>query len=213
MSKRFKRHLVLFLFSVILTAVFFYILPSKNPVFKTSMATAYGGLFLVSLTLVIGPWNIIFGRPNPVSSYLRRDIGIWAGILAIVHTIVGLQVHMGGKFWLYFIPDPKGSHLLPIRLDVFGFTNHSGLVAILIFILLLSLSNNYSLKKLGALRWKKFQKWNYAIAGLVLFHGIIYQVLEKRSLGYSVIFAIPFLLILFFQIWGYRVQLKKRSVR
>lgn len=213
MNKRLKRHIVLAIFSVLLTVVFFYVLPSKNPVFKTSMATAYGGLFLMSLTLVIGPWNIVFGKPNPVSSYLRRDIGIWAGILAVVHTIVGLQVHMGGRFWLYFIPDTKKIHLIPIRLDAFGFTNYSGLIAILILILLLSLSNNYALKKLGALRWKKFQKWNYVIAGLVLFHGIIYQVLEKRFLGYSVIFALPFLLIFLFQIWGYRVQFKKRFVK
>src|SRR5690606_27502731 len=56
---------------------------SDNVTFLLSMATAYASLLLLGATLVIGPWNVIRGRPNPVSTYLRRDLGIWAGLLAL----------------------------------------------------------------------------------------------------------------------------------
>ena len=52
------------------------------------MATAYAGLAFLAISLWLGPWNVLRRRPNPVSFDLRRDVGIWAVVLAIVHTVV-----------------------------------------------------------------------------------------------------------------------------
>lgn len=166
------------------------------------MASAYASLFLLATTLMIGPWNKLRGRANPVSSYLRRDVGIWAGMLGIVHVIVGLQVHMDGKLWLYFLPPPDAAYRFPLRIDPFGLTNYAGLAAGLILIMLLALSSNASLRALGAVRWKRLQRWNYAAAALVVAHGVVYQLLEKRALGFVLLFGVAVALALAFQIAG-----------
>ena len=199
---RTTRHLLFGLASCVLLMGFLLFLRSTQLTYQISMATAYGSLFLFALSLLIGPWNVLRRQANPLSSYLRRDIAIWAGILAIVHVIAGLQVHMGGKFWLYFIPDKYAS--LPVRLDPFGLTNYAGLIATGIFLMLLCLSNNASIRALGGKRWKSLQRWNYAAAVLVFLHGWVYQFLEKRNLGFVLVYTIVVLVIVAFQFAGYR---------
>jgi sulfoxide reductase heme-binding subunit YedZ len=158
---------------------------------------------------MIGPWNKLRGRPNPVSGYLRRDIGIWAGVLGIAHVVVGLQVHLGGKFWLYFLPPADARSAFPLRVDAFGLTNYAGLGAALILLLLLSLSNNASLRALGAGRWKSLQRWNYAGALLVVAHGTVYQVIEERTAGFIAAFAAVVILAVAMQVAGVRNRKKE----
>jgi sulfoxide reductase heme-binding subunit YedZ len=204
--QRIARHIILLFASIATGAAFFVALGSKHPLFWLSMATAYGSLALLALSLMIGPWNRLRGRPNPVSGYLRRDIGIWAGVLGIVHVIAGLQVHYYGKFWLYFVP------LEASRIGqwaVFGLANYVGLGATLVLLLLLSLSNDASLRSLGAGRWKSLQRWNYAGALLVVAHGVVYQIMEKRTVGFVVVFAVIVLLALAMQFAGFRMGKKK----
>lgn len=207
--QRMTRHLVLFLASCVTGAVFYFGLGSASPMTRLSMGSAYTGLFLLAATLMIGPWNKLRGRANPISSYLRRDIGIWAGILGIVHVILGLQVHMDGKFWLYFLPPPDTAYHFPLRIDPFGLTNYAGLAAGLILLMLLTLSNNASLRALGAVRWKRLQRWNYAAAGLVVGHGAVYQILDKRLMGFVLTFGIAVLLALSLQLSGFVAARKK----
>src|SRR5439155_26488230 len=59
---------------------------------RLSVATAYVGLTLIGLTLLIGPLTALRGQPMPVSSDLRRDLGIWAGLVGIAHVFMGAQV-------------------------------------------------------------------------------------------------------------------------
>jgi sulfoxide reductase heme-binding subunit YedZ len=167
------------------------------------MATGYVGLALLVLALAIGPWNVLRGRPNPVSTDLRRDVGIWGGILSLTHVVIGLQVHMAGKLWLYFVYPPDQPHVLPVRYDLFGFANYTGLGTTIILLLLLTLSNDISLRWLGAGRWKALQRWNYTGFVLLIFHGFAYQVLEKRTLGLVSLFAGMVLVVWVMQSLGY----------
>src|SRR5581483_3898666 len=89
-----------------------------------SIASAYPALLLLAATLLLGPWNLLRRRPNPISFDLRRDLGIWAGITAVFHTVIGLNVHLRGRPWLYFIDEHRG-----LRHDLFGFSNDTGLFA------------------------------------------------------------------------------------
>lgn len=203
-TRRITHHLLLALASGVLVMGFFEFLRTQRPFYQISMATGYGSLFLVALSLMIGPLNVLRHRANPVSSYLRRDIGIWAGILALAHVITGLQVHMDGKFWLYFLPPPGVHSIFPLRLDPFGLTNYAGLIATVIFVMLLCLSNNASLRALGAKRWKFLQRWNYAAAVLVCLHGAVYQFLEKRDPGFVLVFIIIVVVALTAQLAGFR---------
>ena len=202
--RRIQRHLAIALLAVVLMTVIFYTMSSPNTVFRLSMASAYVGLGFLAASLVIGPWKVLSGRPNPVSTDLRRDIGIWAGFLGIAHMIIGLQVHMGGKFWLYFLYPPTQHHVLPIRYDPFGFANFTGLFASLVLILLLALSNDLSLRTLGTKRWKALQRWNYAGFALMAIHGAAYQLIEKRQLLFVALFVGIILVAVTIQISGFR---------
>jgi len=104
-----------------------------------------------------------------------------AGILAVVHTIVGLQVHMGGDFVRYFFQRQANGEVGAVRFDAFGIANHLGLIAMLIIVVLLVISNNVSLRKLGPRRWKGIQRYIYLAAGLVAVHSLIYQIIERRQ--------------------------------
>lgn len=207
-----RQHLVLALVTGALTVGLFYALPSRDPTFRLSMASAYAGLALLSASLVVGPWHVLRNRPNPVSTDLRRDIGIWAGLLGLVHMVVGLQVHMQGKFWLYFFYNSDQPHFLPLRHDAFGFANFAGLGSTLVLMVLLGLSNDRSLRALGTRPWKALQRWNYAGFALVVAHSVAYQLIEKRELPFVGLFSAMGLLVMALQFAGFR-EMRTRTRR
>lgn len=44
---------------------------------RLTVATGYVATGPLGLTLLIGPANLLLRRRNPISSYLRRDVGMW----------------------------------------------------------------------------------------------------------------------------------------
>ncbi len=197
-------HLPLGLASVLLILLFFQTIASPDMSFRLSMATAYTSLFLIGGTLMTGAINILRSRSNPISTDLRRDIGIWAAVIGVVHVVVGLNVHMGGKFWLYFLYPANEPHPLPIRIDPFGFANHTGLIATIILIVLVAISNDLSMRFLGSKRWKYIQRYNYALYVFVILHAIAYQLIEKRQMPYPLIFATVIAVVLVVQRLGFQ---------
>jgi sulfoxide reductase heme-binding subunit YedZ len=176
-----KHHLPLLLLSVVSVWALYVTRPYADVVSRASFATAYPALVLLGATLLIGPLNLLRHRPNPVSIDLRRDLGIWAGILAIVHTAIGQCVHLRGRPWLYYIYGAAEHHRgLAVRHDLFGFANYTGAFATLIVVALFATSNDYSLRALGTPQWKQLQRWNYAAAALVAMHAFGYQGIEKQ---------------------------------
>ncbi len=182
--RRGRRHLVLALLALAATALVYRLTPPPDVRHRLSMGSAYAALLFLAGSLWLGPWNVLRCRPNPVSFDLRRDIGIWAGVLAIFHTAVGLTVHLRGRMWMYFF---RGLHPLKIQNTQFGLANYSGLLAALLFLLLLAISNDVSLCALGRSRWKYWQRYTYLAFALTILHGIAYQLIEKRHLPWVVI--------------------------
>src|ERR1017187_3328910 len=70
---------------------------------RLSFASAYPALILICVSLLIGPWKMLLGERLTVSFDLRRDLGIWAAITGLFHTVTGQFVHMEGRFWLYYL--------------------------------------------------------------------------------------------------------------
>jgi len=125
--RRGRNHVALGAASLSATWAVFAATESDDPVFRGSIATAYVALGLFIITIAFGPYVALRGRRYPVSTDIRRDFGIWSALVAILHVIVGLQVHLRGKMWEYFVHPIKGV-LLP-RIDPFGAANYTGLAA------------------------------------------------------------------------------------
>ena len=162
------------------TAALYFTRPYKDEISRASFATAYPAMALLAVTLLIGPWNLWRRRANPVSTDVRRDVGIWAGMVSLVHAVVGQCVHLRGRPWLYYVYG-AAEHHHGMRHDLFGLANYTGALGTLVVIALLATSNDLSLRRMGAAQWKKLQRWNYAVFALVAVHAFAFQGVEKQK--------------------------------
>jgi sulfoxide reductase heme-binding subunit YedZ len=208
--KRLLRH-QLPLFFISLGAVLLIIAFRKSPdlISNISISTAYTGLALLAATLAISPLQKILNRPNPVSTDFRRDLGFWAAVVSLAHVVFGLQVHMRGRMWLLFLD--KGMDFPYLRFDLFGAANYSGLIAAFILAMLFAISNDRALNALGWKKWRRLQRWNYALFILVILHGVLYQVIEKRVPPYTYIFAAIGLIVVIIRLAGFLSRKRERA--
>ena len=200
-SRLLRHHLPLLVLSVVSVAALYFTRPYPDVISRASFATAYPALALLAATLLVGPWNVLRRAANPVSSDLRRDLGIWAGFLGIVHAAVGQFVHLRGRPWLYYVYGP-GEHHHGMRHDLFGLANYTGAFGVLLLAALFATSNDLSLKRFGTRKWKQLQRWNYAVFALVAMHAIAFQMVEKQKQPWVITVAICIAAALIMQVAG-----------
>jgi sulfoxide reductase heme-binding subunit YedZ len=178
-----------------------------------TIATGYVALGLLGLTLLIGPVNLMLRRRNPVSSYLRRDLGTWTASFSVIHVIVGFQVRGGGGtfgFLDYFVADGR-----PLTND-FGLGNWTGLAALVIVVGLLAISTNRSVRELKAERWKNLQRLNYTLFALVVLHAVFYGALRRPGSPFTLLLNFTVIAVFVGQaagIWLYRRRKHSRTPR
>jgi sulfoxide reductase heme-binding subunit YedZ len=211
-SSRSRRQLLLAATAAAVLLVFFLLTPGQPVIQQLSKATAYAALLFLAAAIIVGPLRVLRGESNPLSTYFRRDIGIVAGILALAHTIIGLQVHLKGDFGQYFFyRTPTG--LDGLRHDTFGVANDVGLLATAIILLLLIFSNNLSIRTLGAARWKRIQRLSYIASILVVIHGLLYQIMEKRALAFVLCLVFVTVAAVVLQFSGFKRSREPRQQR
>jgi sulfoxide reductase heme-binding subunit YedZ len=172
--------------------------PQGTRIEEWSIATAYVAILLLAITLILGPLNLLRRRRNPTHSVIRRDFGIAAGICSLIHTALGLQVHMGGRLVRYFtLPDNPSSGL-----TAFLVANYLGLMSAGMLLMLVVISNDIAIRRLGLARWKRTQRLLYPAVIGVAAHGFIYQFLEKRALAGILVLAAAFLGVGWVQLRG-----------
>lgn len=186
LRRRLRSHFLLFIGSCGSTVGLYFILAIPHPsegawIFRWSVATAYVASALLVATLSIGVWYLLRWRSIPLSTDVRRDVGIWCCVFAIIHTCFGLNVHM--KSWIQYFVDDEGGP----RFDLFGLANYLGILALVIVLVLLVTSNDRSVSILKSGMWKRIQRLNYAFAALAVFHGVLYVFVEKRFIPYLAI--------------------------
>lgn len=211
--RRIYRHLLLACIAAGLTLLAFYLIRSPDFRHRMSMGSAYSALAFLAASLLLGPWNVLRRMPNPVSFDLRRDVGIWSGLLALFHTGFGLTVHLRGRMWMYFF---KKLHPLAVQNSQFGFANYTGLVAAILFLLLLVISNDAALRSLGLSRWKRLQQLSYLAFILTLVHGVTFQLIEKRQMSWLAAFWLIVGITLLTQLTGFlgvRAALRRRQAK
>jgi len=219
-SLRTLRHFILFNIGTVFITIFarlshrtgddqFMNLPPDSMV-SISIASAYTSIVFLLATLLVGPIQMVRSKALPLSSYLRRDLGIWTGIFALTHFYTSLEIDFGpGTSWLYLFFTDNPDALIPLRLDLFGLSNYLGLIGIILFSVVLTISSDFALKALKPARWKKIQRGVYAATGLTFVHGIIYQVISERSVIYVLTFAFIFVVIFAAQTWGFQAKQKR----
>src|SRR5256885_15577889 len=78
-QRRIARHLIIAVATLACMAVFWHLFSVRRDLIShLSIATAYSALFLTAAAILLGPWNVLRDRANPVSFDVRRDLGIWA---------------------------------------------------------------------------------------------------------------------------------------
>jgi methionine sulfoxide reductase heme-binding subunit len=100
---------------------------------RFTVATGYIATSLLALTLLIGPANLFRRRRNPISGYLRRDVGAWTAVFSVVHVVYGLQVHRRLADFVHYFVASDGRPLT----NSFGWGNWTGLAALIVVALLL----------------------------------------------------------------------------
>lgn len=182
---------------------------------QLTVATGYVATGLLGLTLLIGPANLLLRRRNPVSHYLRRDVGTWTAIFSVVHVIFGFQVHGTGELsgiLSYFVRVRDG---IP-QLNSFGLGNWTGLAATVLVVVLLLLSTDGALRELKARTWKDLQRLNYTLFGLVILHGFFYGALLRMTSPYTLLGILIVLAVIVGQavgVWLWRRRYSRAIVR
>ena len=178
---------------------------------RLTTTTGYLALALLALTLLIGPANLLLRRRNPVSSYLRRDVGAWTAFFSGVHVVVSLKVHGSGQlrdFLDFFVVG--GSPLT----NSFGWGNWTGLAALVVVAGLLALSSDAALRRLKAKNWKRLQRLNYILFALVVVHAFFYGALLRETSPYTILLGLIVVAIALGQgagVWLYRRRYARRA--
>ncbi len=224
-SSRLKRFMRFALISIALVALFYFLLSharerwvdipdlkATSIRWRLSMSLAWTAVIFMVTTLSIGPLNILRKRTNPIHNVVRRDLGIWTGIMALSHMSIGMLVHTDGiQVWWLFLEDwPTLSNPLPLHYNIFGVANYSGLFQALILIFLLAISNNYALRRLGINRWKNLQRLTYVACASIIVHALAYQTMEKRDLILRLFLGILVLIAVSLQLAGFIKQRRNR---
>lgn len=205
---RLSRHLQLAGLAIVLLSAFYLFTAPPDVRHRASMASAYVAIVFLGWSLLLGPINVLRSRPNPISFDLRRDVSIWAGAFALIHTAIGLTVHLRGRMWMYFFAK---LHPLMVQKNPFGFANYSGLLAAVLFAGLLFISNDLSLRSLGLHRWKTLQRMSYLAFALTVAHGWAFQTVEKRKLPWVAVFWIIATAALVIQLAGFLRRLRSNT--
>jgi sulfoxide reductase heme-binding subunit YedZ len=176
---------------------------------RFTVATGYIATGLLALTLLIGPANLLRRRRNPVSGYLRRDIGTWTAIFSVVHVIYGLQVHRRLSDFVHYFVASDGSPLT----NSFGLGNWTGLAALVIVAGLFALSSDAALRKLKARKWKRLQRLNYALFALIVAHAFFYGALLRTSSPYTLLLFVSTIAVFLGQAVGVGLYRRRHSRR
>src|SRR5690349_14321521 len=168
-----------------------------------TLACGYISLILIVVSLLIGPYKLLYRRRNPVNLNLRRDVGIWAGINGLIHVgAVFLAQTRGDIIYLFLRPKSQGIGY-DLSLSPQGISNNLGLVATFILILLLVLSNDITLKYFKGRRWKFLQRFNYGLVVLAFIHTVLYQRFGNRARAFVVITLVSAVAVLVAQAIGF----------
>jgi methionine sulfoxide reductase heme-binding subunit len=203
--RRVRHHLVLAGICVVLV---FFIAQSFTAPLQTrlSAATAYTSLLCLAATLLLGPVNVMLRRPNPLSTDVRRDLGLWAAALATIHTLLVVATPLRPDIWRIFAVSPGR-----LTIDSMSTANDVGLAATLLILLLAAISNDGAMRLFGGMRWKSLQRLSYLLFFLAVAHTLLYDRLVQPGPFYELLLLAAVMAVLTLQINGWLERNARRA--
>ena len=143
---------------------------------RVSIVSGYLCLMLLCAGLAVGPVRALRAGRGTLNSYLRRDLGIWAGLLGLVHLALATELSMTADYVATYVAGPAAS----LRASLFSWGSILGFPVGLNLLLLLGLSSDRSLRWLGVRWWKRLQRSSYLAFLMTVAHAFLFQALEGR---------------------------------
>jgi DMSO/TMAO reductase YedYZ heme-binding membrane subunit len=211
MNSRLKNHVSLSIVTAVSLGVAAVVGPAGD---QLSIVSAYLCLFLLGAALLIGPLNVFRNGKTLGNSYFRRDVGIWAALNGLLHFYLANVLSMSYEYLAVFV---EGSTLPPspeVRSQLYIWGTILGYVIAVLFIVLLGLSNDRILRKVGVIGWKRLQRLSYAGFIFTCAHAFAFQILESREMLWIMVVSFVTLLVLIGQGYGFAAikRLAKRAV-
>jgi len=173
---------------------------------RLSLLTAWLCFLLLAAALCIGPWRALRSGQPTLNDLLRRDLGIWAAIVALAHLLAATVVVMTPVYYSRYI---NGADNQPLSNPVGQLSIISGYLIGIVCLVLLAASNNRALRVLGAQRWKRLQRWAYVIFALTAAHGLAFQYIEFRTGSWLTVLSLASLVVLALQLAGRRAVIQR----
>lgn len=151
---------------------------------RLSLLTAWLCFALLVAALGLGPWQALRTGQPVLNNLLRRDLGIWAALTGLAHLTVATAVVMRPAYFRAYITGPPDNPLPGWAGWIGTASIVAGYLVGLLVLMLLALSNNRSLARLGPARWKRLQRAAVLALFLTIAHGLIFQVIEGRTGGW-----------------------------
>ena len=177
---------------------------------RISITSAWICMAYMTVALLLGPLRRARGEVVPANIYVRRDLGIWAALLGLLHFYAGNVVAMNQVYIGTYVRGPLVSSMELLRDQLFSFGSITGLIIAIIFLVLLAISSDRALRWLKVSRWKKIQRSSHVALWLTVFHGIAFQFLESRFIP-LVLLAVMAIAIFFVRRRGRRKNKRELS--
>ena len=165
-----QRHLIVIILSVLGTWLFLYSRAQWSEMHRWNRAIGDMSLVLVALAMAIGPMSRLWRGAVRLMPY-RRELGIYAIVLALIHaTIILFGWVTLDLMRLFGFEFHHGLQRYVMVNQGFALANLIGILALVYGIILAVTSNDLSQRLLGTSVWKFVQQGTYILWWLSVVH-------------------------------------------
>lgn len=187
---RIRNNLILLAANMLGLGLSAWLLPYAALWERLSVGSAWLCMVVLCSALLIGPLRRSAGQQAPANIYLRRDLAIWSALQGFFHVYAGSLVSMNQDYIQGFVNTDLAPWSAVVRDELFYWGAMLGFIVSLIYLMLLTVSSDRAMRKVGVDRWKKIQKSAHLVLWLTVIHAIAFQLLESRYVPLALILAV-----------------------
>ena len=179
-GSRLQLHILLAFVNLSILATVWVAVDPAEALDRLSLVSAYLFLLLISFVLLVGPVRAMRTGRATTNHTLRRDVAIWGAFMGLVHLVAGAVESMTPIYLDAFVTHAVNPPSAMMREAFFFWSAIVGFVVGLLLVVLLALSNNWSMTLIGQRWWKRLHRLSYIVFVLTILHGFGFQLLESR---------------------------------